>query len=301
MSKQEAKVVGKTVVKKVESVEQKDGVGARVRRSIGGQELRNLDPFLMLDEFTVGAPAGFPDHPHRGFETVTYMLPTSKGAFRHEDFAGNKGQIGAGDLQWMTAGKGILHSEMPVDENEAHGLQLWINLKKADKMCDPQYQEHEGKDVPHTTKDGVTAIVIAGEALGVKSKVRTRTPCHYIHFIMEAKSTLTHPVPEGFTSFCYVLDGEGTFGGTKSKAHHTLALSTKGNSITITTEKGVGFVLLAAQPIGEPVVQHGPFVMNTQAEIMEAMRDYQLGRNGFEKAPGWYSQIGLPITHADED
>lgn len=129
--------------------EQGEGVGATVRRSLGSQQLRNLDPFLMLDEFNVGLPGGFPDHPHRGFETVTYMLPTSKGHMRHEDFLGNKGELRPGDLQWMTPGKGILHAEMPANEEKAHGLQLWINLPKAKKIMEPRYQEISRDTVPH--------------------------------------------------------------------------------------------------------------------------------------------------------
>ena len=196
--------VSRTIKQKVLSREQGEGMGARVRRSIGRPELRNFDPFLMLDEFKVGKPAGFPDHPHRGFETVTYMLPTTKGSFAHEDFCGHKGIIGPGDLQWMTAGKGIVHSEMPANEDISHGLQLWVNLAKKDKLCEPAYQELKASDVPKVTKDGVTAIVIAGEALGVQSKVYTRTPTHYLHFIMEKNSVLNQPIPEGWNAFAYV-------------------------------------------------------------------------------------------------
>jgi len=293
--------VTRTVKQKVLSVEQSEGVGARVRRSIGGSKLRNFDPFLMLDEFKVGKPAGFPDHPHRGFETVTYMLPETKGVFCHEDFEGHKGTIRGGDLQWMTAGKGIVHSEMPGNDEISHGLQLWVNLSKKDKMTKPSYQELKREDIPITTKDGVTAIVIAGEALGIKSKVYTRTPTYYLHFKMKPDSSLSQPIPTGWNSFVYVVGGEANFGGTTSDAHHTLALSMEGDGLTVKTgTKSVDFVLLAGKPTGEPIVQHGPFVMNTQAEIYQAMHDYQGGKNGFEKAPGWYSQIGLPITHADE-
>jgi len=283
------------------SVEQSEGVGARVRRSIGGSKLRNLDPFLMLDEFKGGEPAGFPDHPHRGFETVTYILPGSDGVFCHEDSRGHKGTIGGGDLQWMTAGRGIVHSEMPGNDKIAHGLQLWVNLEKKEKLCEPAYQELKQKDIPIVTKDGVTAIVIAGEALGVESKVYTRTPTYYLHFKMEPKSTLNQPIPKGWNSFIYTLSGTGVYGGTKSDAHYTLVLNQSGDGLTVkSADTPLDFVLLAGRPINEPIVQYGPFVMNTMEEIYQAFDDYQNGKNGFENAPEWYSQIGLRLTHADK-
>jgi len=283
------------------SVEQSEGVGARVRRSIGGSKLKNLDPFLMLDEFKLGEPAGFPDHPHRGFETVTYILPGSEGTVCHEDFVGHKGTIGGGDLQWMTAGRGIIHSEMPGNGKIAHGLQLWVNLEKKEKLCAPAYQELKQQDIPTVKEDGVTAIVIAGKALGVESKVYTRTPTHYLHFKMEPSKTLNQPIPKGWNSFIYTLSGVGIFGGTKSDAHHTLVLNQDGDGLTVkSTDTPLDFVLLAGRPIKESIVQHGPFVMNTKEEIYQAMKDYQSGKNGFEKAPGWYSQIGLRLTHADK-
>ncbi|CAI8037982.1 Pirin-like protein [Geodia barretti] len=153
----------RAIVKKVLSVEQAEGVGARVRRSVGRPELRNLDPFLMLDEFKVTKPAGFPDHPHRGFETVTYML---KGSFKHEDFCGHRGTINPGDLQWMTAGRGIVHAEMPASQGENIGLQLWINLSQRDKMVEPQYQELLESEIPHVSGEGVHVAVIAGNSYG---------------------------------------------------------------------------------------------------------------------------------------
>jgi len=282
----------RTVIQKVLSQEQAEGAGARVRRSIGRPELRNLDPFLMLDRFSVSPPAGFPNHPHRGFETVTYML---KGAFKHEDFCGHKGIIEAGDLQWMTAGKGIVHSEMPATSGENSGLQLWVNLAAKDKMMEPRYQELKAKDIPHVTKDGVTAIVIAGEALGVSAKVQTLTPTHYLHFIMDAKSELRQPIPEGWTSFVYTLSGEARFGSDDAKAavkpNYTLVLSKEGNGLLVKTgEEKAEFVLISGKPIGEPIVQYGPFVMNTQKEIMQAFQDYQYGRNGFENAAKWQNE-----------
>lgn len=156
----------KKVTLSVLSREQSEGVGARVRRSIGGPELKMLDPFLLFDEFKGGRPGGFPDHPHRGFETVSYLL--EGGSMAHEDFCGHVGKMNPGDLQWMTAGRGILHAEMPCSEEPAHGLQLWVNLKRSEKMVEPQYQELKSEEIPKPSKDGVTVAVISGEALGIK-------------------------------------------------------------------------------------------------------------------------------------
>lgn len=284
--------MSRTVDKSVLSVEQDEGVGARVRRSIGRRELPRFDPFLMLDEFRVAAPAGFPDHPHRGFETVTYML---SGAFRHEDFCGHKGIIKAGDLQWMTAGRGIVHCEMPYGPETGHGLQLWVNLRKAEKMIEPKYQELLAKDIPSGTKDGVTVKVIAGEAFGIKSKVYTRTPTMYLDFKMEKGSRLTQPIPTSWNGFVYILEGSAFFGPdnkqTLGEPHHTLTLKQDGDHIQVYNKDSdiCHFVLLAGEPLGEQVVQHGPFVMNTEEEIKETFKDYRLGRNGFEKAPTWSS------------
>ncbi|TKV90214.1 hypothetical protein SEVIR_9G014000v4 [Setaria viridis] len=280
----------RAVVKKLLAESQPEGQGATVRRSIGRHELRNLDPFLMLDEFSVSKPAGFPDHPHRGFETVTYML---EGAFTHQDFAGHKGTIRAGDVQWMTAGRGIVHSEMPAGDGVQKGLQLWINLSSKDKMIEPRYQELQSKDISRAEKDGVEVRIIAGEAFGVRSPVYTRTPTMYMDFTMRPGSQLHQPVPEGWNAFVYIIDGEGVFGREKSapvSAHHCIVLG-DGDGISVWNKSGapLRFALVAGQPLGEPVVQHGPFVMNSRAEIQQAMEDYYYGKNGFERASQWSS------------
>ncbi|XP_057871255.2 pirin-like protein isoform X2 [Cryptomeria japonica] len=274
--------------------EQYEGDGAIVRRSIGSSELKFLDPFLFLDEFSVSAPGGFPDHPHRGFETVTYML---EGAMTHEDFVGHKGTIKAGDLQWMTAGRGIVHSEMPAGAGLQHGLQLWVNLAAKDKMIEPKYQEIQGKDIPKVEKDGVKVTVIAGEALGIKSAVYTRTPTMYLDFRLEAESVLHQAIPETWNAFVYVLEGEASFGAPNSpvvSAHHTLLLS-NGDGLSVwnnsLNSKPCRFLLIGGQPLNEPVVQHGPFVMNSRDQIIQAFQDYELGRNGFERAPAWHSHM----------
>ncbi|KAF9940195.1 hypothetical protein BGZ65_007785 [Modicella reniformis] len=284
----------RSIVKSVLSREQAEGVGARVRRSIGRPELRNHDPFLMLDEFNVDKNGGFPDHPHRGFETVTYML---EGQFQHEDFAGHKGTIGPGDLQWMTAGRGIVHSEMPVkSQTRAHGLQLWINLPKEHKMCEPQYQELLDKEIPRATpQEGVSIKVIAGESHGIKSKVYTRTPTMYLDFKMDKNKTVEQSIPASYTGFIYMLKGTAYIGDKEfeGKAHHTLTFSEDGaETIKIQTkDEDAHFVVIAGEPLKEPIVQHGPFVMNTKEEIQKTFLDYQFGMNGFERARDWHSTI----------
>ncbi|KAG0038185.1 hypothetical protein BGZ82_000866 [Podila clonocystis] len=267
----------RSIVKAVLSHEQAEGVGARVRRSIGRPELRNHDPFLMLDEFkSENSNGGFPDHPHRGFETVTYMI---EGQSQHEDFAGHKGIIGPGDVQWMTAGRGIVHSEMPVKKQaRAHGLQLWVNLPKEHKMCEPQYQELlDGEIKRATPQEGVLVKVIAGESHGVKSQVYTRTPTMYLDCKMDKNKTVEQSIPASYTCFIYVLK-DGT---------DTIRIKTK--------DEDAHFVVIAGEPTKEPIVQHGPFVMNTQQEIYETFADYQNGQNGFERAKSWRSTVAQEL------
>ena len=282
----------KTVQKVVESKWQSEGRGAKVRRSIGRAELKNLDPFLLLDEFSGNAKdgAGFPDHPHRGFETVSYIL---EGQFTHEDFCGHKGTLKVGDLQWMTAGRGVVHSEMP-GSMDTRGLQLWVNLKKEFKMVAPDYQELQAQDIPHGESNGVKVKVIAGESMNIKSPVRTRTPTYYLDFEMNPGSSFVQNVPQGWTSFIYTLEGEIKLNEDRIQAHHTVVLSKEGEEIEFENANGkkARFVLIGGQPLGEPVVQHGPFVMNTREEINQAFKDYQFGQNGFENAHQWKSIEG---------
>ncbi|KAG0029046.1 hypothetical protein BGZ81_004166 [Podila clonocystis] len=290
----------RSIVKAVLSREQAEGVGARVRRSIGRPELHNHDPFLMLDEFkSENSTGGFPDHPHRGFETVTYMI---EGQSQHEDFAGHKGIIGPGDVQWMTAGRGIVHSEMPVKKQaHAHGLQLWINLPKEHKMCEPQYQELlDGEIKRATPQEGILVKVIAGESHGVKSQVYTRTPTMYLDYKMDKNKTVEQSIPASYTGFIYMLKGTAYIGDNEfeGKAHHTLIFSEDGtDTIRIKTkDEDAHFVVIAGEPIKEPIVQHGPFVMNTQQEIYETFVDYQNGQNGFERAKTWRSTVAQELV-----
>jgi len=285
-------MINRAITESVIAREQSEGDGARVRRSIGSSRLRNLDPFLLLDEFYVRAPAGFPDHPHRGIETVTYMM---EGKFHHEDFASHKGIIGPGDLQWMTAGRGIVHAEMPGTTGLNHGLQLWVSLPAKDKMVDPGYQEMLDGDVPRASGgEGVHAKVIAGQQFGVEAKVRTKTPIMYLDVVMEPGRDVIHTIPESFQGFVYVLSGHGSFGkeDTKSGPHTTLVLG-KGDSLSVKNggDHDLHYVVIAGEPINEPIVQYGPFVMNSTEQIHEAMMDYQKGINGFERSIGWRSSI----------
>uniref|UniRef100_A0A6I8T0Z4 Pirin n=1 Tax=Xenopus tropicalis TaxID=8364 RepID=A0A6I8T0Z4_XENTR len=283
------------VTKTVLSVEQSEGVGARVRRSIGRAQLRNLDPFLLLDEFKGGKPAGFPDHPHRGFETVSYLL--DGGSMAHEDFCGHVGRLDPGDLQWMTAGRGIVHAEMPCTIEPAHGLQLWVNLRSTEKMIPPQYQELKCADIPKPSKDGVTVSVISGESMGIKSKVYTRTPTLYLDVTLEKNAKHTQAIPKGWTAFIYTLSGVVCVGPPdaqqKIEAHHTAVLDDGDSAHFENKDEDLSrFVLIAGEPIKEPVIQHGPFVMNTREEITKTIEDYSLGINGFEGAHTWQSKIG---------
>ena len=287
------------VLSAVLSVEKSEGVGARVRRSIGTSKLRNLDPFLMLDEFFVKKPAGFPDHPHAFFETVTYMLD---GKFEHEDFMGNHGVLDSGDLQWMTAGKGIVHAEMPhPDSDLSHGLQLWVNLPKSKKRIDPGYQELKGSDVPVAKPtDGVDVKVIAGDAFGVNAKVLTKTPIFYLDIRMKPHQTIQHAVPVNWTCFAYTLSGNVKFTSEDThnkiyEAHNAIVFSKAENQTHVEIATGdheCHLVLLGAEPIGEPIVQYGPFVGNTEDDIQQVIADYQSARNGFERVRHWQSKIG---------
>lgn len=279
--------VRRKVVKIISSIELSEGVGAKVRRSIGSRSLRSLDPFLLLDEAKIQPPAGFPPHPHRGFQTVSYIL---KGKLAHEDFCGHKGTLGPGDMQWMTAGRGIVHSELPAkgSTEENHGLQLWINLRSDEKMCEPDYQEFSKKSIPKAKKNGVSVSILSGEALGVKSKVRTRTPTMYLHFKFDPGAEHEQAIPEGWNAFVYTLFGDLTVSGNSVPSHHGAVLD-DGDFVNLAnkTSEKCHFILVAGQPLNESVVKHGQFVMNTQKQIDEAIADYHNSQNGFENAKSW--------------
>ncbi|KAL4067579.1 RmlC-like cupin domain-containing protein [Scleroderma citrinum] len=292
----------RSVIKKVLAVETSEGAGARVRRSIGSMNLRNLTPFLMLDHFHVAQGAGFPDHPHRGQATVTYML---EGSSRHEDSAGHAGTIETGGVQWMCAGKGIIHAEMPVHAPgvpEPRGLQLWVDLPKQFKMVEPSYQELGPEGIPTaypTGPDGqVTVKVISGKSHGVESPVRPLGGCWFFHVTMKKSgASMFQEIPEGWTAFVYIWKGAVSIGnnGPVHDSFHTLVLSNeKGETgIQLTAaQDDTQFAVIAGAPLDQTVFQYGPFVMTTRDEIQQTLLDYQFGRNGFEKAHTWKSKIG---------
>ncbi|GLB35000.1 putative pirin family protein [Lyophyllum shimeji] len=292
--------ISRSVVKKVLAVETPEGDGALVRRSIGSMNLRNLTPFLMLDHFHVTKGAGFPDHPHRGQATVTYML---EGASRHEDSAGHQGTIENGGVQWMCAGRGIIHAEMPVHAEGApdpRGLQLWIDLPKQFKMVEPSYQELGPDQIPTAYPDGpdgaVKIKVISGISHGVESPVRPLGGCWYFHVIFSGKTAIFQDIPPSWTAFIYTIKGKVTVGSedVPYDAFHTLVFSNNANEtgVSITAvEDNTEFVLIAGEPLDQTVVQYGPFVMTNREEIQKTLIDYQTGRNGFEKAHTWRSKI----------
>jgi hypothetical protein len=278
----------RAVVRIVEPMETSDGAGVRLKRSIGGPMLDQLDPFLLLDEFGSehGADyiAGFPDHPHRGFETVTYMLD---GLMRHQDSTGQGGVLKPGGVQWMTAGRGIVHSEMPEqEEGLMRGFQLWVNLPARDKMCAPRYQNIEPEHVPEMTDAaGLRVRVIAGDRDGVEGAVKgIAVEPLYLDVNLLAGASFLQPVPEAHNAFVYPFEGAVEIGGAAAgegqvvEAGH-LAVLGAGDSVSTRTADGPGrFILVAGRPIGEPVARYGPFVMNTREEIHQAVRDYQAGR-----------------------
>jgi len=273
------------VVKIVTGQPTSDGAGVRLRRVIGTQDLDHLDPFLLLDEFKSDRPddylAGFPDHPHRGFETVTYMLA---GSMRHQDHVGNRGELIAGSVQWMTAGRGIIHSEMPQQKDGLMwGFQLWVNLPARDKMTAPRYQDVPPEKVPTVAlADGASARVLVGEAGGVSGPVNgVATQPLYLDVTLAPRGRLSHGLPTGHSAFAYVYDGRARFGPLEDStevAAGQLAVLGDGELVNVATGDGTArFLLLAARPLREPIARYGPFVMNTREEILQAVQDYQRG------------------------
>ncbi|SAK42871.1 pirin domain-containing protein [Caballeronia temeraria] len=269
-----------------------EGGGFVVHRPFPTRLLMDFDPFLLLDEmgpadYAPGEAKGAPDHPHRGFETVTYML---EGEFGHKDSAGHSGTLRPGDVQWMTAGAGVVHSEMPAEEftrrgGRVHGLQLWVNLPQRDKMIAPHYQEIPSAEIPvATSEDGKVSVkVIAGEALGVKAAIDTRTPILYQHFSLQPGAKIELAVPRDYRVFAYPLSGTAQYGPQSQPIRAQQMVIFRDDSDTIALAAGdepVELLLIGGVPLKEPVVRYGPFVMNTEDEIRQAVIDYQAGRMG---------------------
>ncbi|KAK2758641.1 hypothetical protein FQN54_003331 [Arachnomyces sp. PD_36] len=295
------------------AVEQAEGRGARVRRSIGTRTLRNFSPFLMLDHFTIHPGAGFPDHPHRGQETITYLL---SGGVDHEDFAGNKGTIGPGDLQFMTAGRGIMHAEMPRENPDGSpnvGMQLWVDLPQKLKMCEPRYRDLRSDEIPTVDVHGdkkVVVKVISGQSHGVDSvRDLAYTPVWILDITLQPGGKITQPLPQGWNAFAYTLSGTTTFGSdeplasnssakpkTTVEEYHNVVFDQAGDVVHASNAedaKGEArFILVGGQPLDQKVVQYGPFVLNSQDDVHQAVIDFQSNSNGFERAKGWRSEIG---------
>lgn len=267
---------------------QEEGAGFIVRRPVPTQGVDHIDPFLLIDElgpidYPPGEAIGAPDHPHRGFETVSYIL---EGEVEHEDSAGHKGQLRVGDVQWMTAGAGIVHSEMPSrtlmkSGGRVHGFQIWVNLPAKLKMTQPRYQEVPAARIPHgVSSDGKAHVnVIAGEALGAKAVIETLTPIVYQDWILSPGADVTIPIPADHQVLAYVFQGIADV-GTRNVRDGQLAILGAGDAVRLSASTNARLLLLAGVPLKEPVARYGPFVMNTELELMQAVRDFQSGRMG---------------------
>jgi quercetin 2,3-dioxygenase len=268
----------------IESMSTSDGAGVKLRRSLGARQGQRLDPFLMLDEFFSDNPndylAGFPSHPHRGFETVTYMLD---GHMQHQDHLGNTGDLVPGAVQWMTAGRGIIHSEMPQQkEGRMRGFQLWINLPAREKMKPAHYRDIPPSEIPvvNLANGGLVKVIAgkfahdAGEQAGAITGATTDPTYFDVH--LPAGATFTHTVGADYNAFVYPYEGSVTIGG-RTLEKNSAGVLGRGEQIEVTAATAARFLVLAAKPIGEPVVQYGPFVMNTAQEIDQAIRDFQSG------------------------
>ncbi len=269
----------------IKSIPASDGAGVKLRRSLGQANTARLDPFLMLDEFSSEDAndyiAGFPDHPHRGFETVTYILD---GHMLHQDHLGNRGDLKSGGVQWMTAGRGIIHSEMPQqDRGRMRGFQLWVNLAAKEKMKPAGYRDLQASDIPEVSlPGGGLARVIAGTWISGNSTAAgpiqgLTTDALYFDVHLPAGAKFSHPLKSGYNAFLYPYEGTLTVGDRRLDSHDAGVLSTEGDVEATAGYEEARFLLLAGRPLGEPIVQHGPFVMNTREEIEQAIRDYQNG------------------------
>ena len=273
----------RTVEQVLPGIRTLEGGGFWVRRPFPTQMLDHFDPFLLLDqmgpsEVAPGEAKGAPDHPHRGFETVTYVL---SGEMEHRDSAGNAGSIGPGDVQWMTAGDGVVHSEMPsrrfqTSGGKLHGFQLWVNLPAKDKRMKPRYQELKSASIPTAETAGAKVKVIAGEALGVKAAIDTRTPIFYLHWSLAPGARIVQKAAAGYNTFAWIVSGDAN----GASAGHMIAFHNDGDEVELTSEQGAEVLLIGGIPLNEPVARYGPFVMNTEEQLIEAFRDYQSGRMG---------------------
>ncbi len=283
----------RTIRKVLKSKQTVEGAGVHLKRVFGRSELPLFDPFLLFDDFRSDNPdhylKGFPWHPHRGIETITYVL---EGDVEHGDSLGNKGIIGSGDVQWMTAGSGIIHQEMPKgnEKGRMYGFQLWANLPKENKMMDPRYRDISHKQIPEVTlSNGTTIKIIAGEVAGRKGAVQDIViDPEYLDITVPPDSESKFPTHSGYTAFTYVIDGQGCFGKEKDRdciaENGTIILYDDGEEIVVVTgQHSVRFLLISGKPLNEPVAWYGPIVMNTQEELQTAFKEYEEGT--FTKHP----------------
>jgi redox-sensitive bicupin YhaK (pirin superfamily) len=299
----------RSVSRIINSIKTTEGGGFIVNRPFPTNALLDFDPFLLLDEmgpknWKPGEAKGAPDHPHRGFETVTYML---EGRFEHKDSRGNSSKLGPGDIQWMTAGAGVVHSEMPDKEfvqsgGNLHGFQLWVNLPQRDKMIKPRYQDISSSRIPVAqAEDGAVKVkVIAGEALGARAIIETRTPIFYLHFTLQPGAKIVQPIPKEYNTFAYVINGKAIAGPAEkqktAKTGQMVIFDNNGEEVAISAPSAVDddstsattinksavldILLIGGVPLNEPVARYGPFVMNTKEEILQAIEDYRNGQMG---------------------
>ena len=291
MTKTETKF--RSIGRAIPSLHTLEGGGVEIHRAFPIPQIEDVDPFLLLDhmgpiDYRPGQDTGFPDHPHRGFETVTYLLT---GQMEHRDSFGNHGSLNPGDVQWMTAGSGLVHSEMPGRDlirqgGRLEGFQLWVNLPRRDKMVAPHYQELKAAQIPEarSASGDVRVKVIAGESLGVRGAIESRTPILYLHLTLAPGASFTQPVPEKFNAFAYLISGQAQFGSGSAVqgAQRLVVFEHDGDAVSIANpgKEPASILLIGGEPIGEPVARHGPFVMNTRQELVEAFEDYRSGKMG---------------------
>jgi len=266
------------IIKVVRGIETSDGAGVNLTRIIGTPELNMLDPFLLLDEFGSNNPndyiAGFPSHPHRGFETITYML---NGKFRHKDSAGNQGLLSDGSVQWMTAGRGVIHSEMPEQtEGLVRGFQLWLNLPKRLKMTTPSYHDIPNETIPQIDFPGGKIKIISGKFQNITGPGNPHTGMFYHDITLNKDSNFSMPLNDGWNVFIYVYEGSIVI-NKKVQYKNLAVLNNIGDLEIFTKNDNAKFILIGGEPLNEPVARGGPFVMNTKQEILEAFSDYQNG------------------------
>ena len=268
----------RSIQKVIQGVQTTDGAGVNLTRIIGSMELNMLDPFLLLDEFGSDNPkdyiAGFPPHPHRGFETITYML---NGKFRHKDSAGNEGYLTDGSVQWMTAGRGVIHSEMPEQtEGLVRGFQLWLNLPKEKKMIDPAYNDIPAKKIPIVDFEGGSARIISGKYLGITGPGQPHTGVLYYDIDLDLSARFTMPIDNGWNAFIYIYEGSVRLDREINQGH-LIVLNQEGELDLTAGKEGAKFIVVAGEPLNEPVARGGPFVMNSKGEVLKAFEDYQNG------------------------